>query len=295
MGKLAITGSTGFIGKFLLGQLLTLGESPVVIPRQPDGLINLLKGCDVVVHLAGRAHLRDEVDSEPLADYRLANVDGTLNLAREAAIAGVKRFVFISSIGVNGAETSSIPFMAEDAASPHSPYAISKYEAELGLQAIAYQAGMEFVIIRPPLVYGPNAPGNFGSLMRWLKRGLPLPLGAVKNKRSFVALENLVDLILVCSEHPYAANQTFLVSDGEDISTTDLLRRLGAAIGKPARLLPVPERWLAFGAQLLGKREMFQSLCGSLQADIRKTCTLLDWKPPVSVDEGLRRAVQQRF
>lgn len=267
----------------------------MVIPRQPDGLINLLMGCDVVVHLAGRAHLKDEIDTDPLSEYRLANVDVTLNLVRAAALAGVKRFVFISSVGVNGAETFGIPFMAEDAASPHSPYAISKYEAELGLKALTSQAEMEFVIIRPPLVYGPNAPGNFGSLMRWLKRGLPLPLGAVENKRSFVALENLVDLILVCSKHPSAANQTFLVSDGEDISTTDLLRRLGTAIGKPARLLPVPERWLAFGAQLLGKREMFQSLCGSLRVDISKTRTLLDWKPPVSVDEGLRRAAQQRL
>ena len=295
MGKLAVTGSTGFIGKFLLDQLLALGESPVVIPRQAVKLIDLFRGCDAVVHLAGRAHVKDEIDTDPLSEYRSANVDVTLNLVREAALAGVKRFVFISSVGVNGAETFGIPFMAEDAASPHSPYATSKYEAELGLKALASQAEVEFVIIRPPLVYGPNAPGNFGSLMRWLNRGLPLPLGAVKNKRSFVALENLVDLILVCCRHPAAANQTFLVSDGEDISTTDLLQRLSAAIGKPARLLPIPESCLEFGAQLLGKREIFQSLCGSLQIDITKTCNLLDWKPPISIDEGLRRAAQQRL
>ena len=293
MGKLAITGSTGFVGKFLLSHLLTLGEDPVVISRQAVGLIDLLRGCDVLVHLAGRAHVKDEIDTDPLSEYRLANVEVTLHLARNAVLAGVKRFVFISSIGVNGVETFGSPFKAEDAAFPHSPYAISKYEAELGLQTLASQSGMEFVIIRPPLVYGPNAPGNFGSLIRWLKRGLPLPLGAVKNKRSFVALENLVDLILVCSKHPSAANQTFLVSDGEDISTTYLLQRLGATTGKPARLLPVPEKWLAVGAHLLGKREMFQSLCGSLQVDITKTCTLLDWRPPISVDEGLNRVFQR--
>ncbi len=292
MGKLAITGSTGFVGKFLLGHLLTLGERPVVITRQTVGAIDLLRGCDAVIHLAGRAHVRHEINTDPLSEYRLANVDHTLNLVREAALAGVKRFVFISTVGVNGAETFDVPFTAEDAVAPHSAYAISKYEAELGLKALASQAGMEYVIIRPPIVYGPNAPGNFGSLMRWLKRGLPLPLGAVKNKRSFVALENLVDLILVCSRHPAAANQIFVVSDGEDISTTDLLQRLGALMGKPARLLPVPERFLAFSTHLLGKREIFQSLCGSLQVDIRKTCTLLDWTPPLSVDEGLRRAVQ---
>jgi len=169
-------------------------------------------------------------------------------------------------------------------------YGVSKLEAEQGLREIALQTGMEVVIVRPPLVYGPGVKANFAAMMRWLKRGVPLPLGAIHNQRSLVALGNLVDLITVCLDHPAAANQTFLVSDGEDVSTTELLRRMGQAMGHPARLVPVPVSWLKLAAAGVGKQDVAQRLCGSLQVDIEKTRRLLGWMPPISLDEGLRRA-----
>ena len=202
----------------------------------------------------------------------------------------------MSSVGVHGGSSGAKPIQSESPIQPHTPYACSKAEAEQVLTEVVRGSGMALTVLRPPLVYGPGAPGNFGVLVRAIARGLPLPLGSLtSNRRSFVAIDNLVDLIVTCLTHPAAANQAFLVSDGEDISTVDLLRRLGSMMGKSARLMPVPVSWLAFVAKLLGKREMFQSLCGSLQVDISKTCTVLNWKPPVSVDEGLRRAVQQRL
>jgi UDP-glucose 4-epimerase len=214
-----------------------------------------------------------------------------LNLARQAAAAGLRRFVFVSSIKVNGEATQlARPFIADDAPAPLDAYGVSKMEAEQGLREIARQTGMEVVIIRPPLVYGPGVKANFAAMMRWLKRGVPLPLGAIHNQRSLVALDNLVDLILTCLTHPAATNQTFLVSDGEDVSTTELLRRMGQAMGKTARLLPVPASWLKVAASLVGKGDVAQRLCGSLQVDISKTRELLGWVPPVSLDEGLRRA-----
>ncbi len=251
-----------------------------------------LAGISAVVHLADRVHVMADTAANPLVEFRRVNVQGTLNLARQAAAAGVRRFVFISSIGVNGAETSQKPFADQDQAAPHSPYAVSKYEAELALQALAAETDMEVVVIRPPLVYGPNAPGNFGSLMRWLKRGVPLPLGAIHNQRSLVALGNLVDLIVLCLTHPAAANQTFLVSDGEDVSTTELLRRMGQALGCPARLIPVPASWLKLAATMVGKPDVAQRLCGSLQVDISKTRQLLGWSPPLTLDQGLKKAAE---
>jgi UDP-glucose 4-epimerase len=219
-------------------------------------------------------------------------VDGTLRLARLAVESSVKRFVFISSIKVNGEETSpGRPYSATDAPAPVDPYGISKDEAERGLRAIARETGLEVVVVRPVLVYGPGVKGNFRLLVRCLKRGLPLPLGAVDNRRSLVALDNLVDLVVRCVSHPAAANQTFLVSDGEDMSTTALLRRTAAALGKPARLLPVPATILRAAAAVTGHREAARRLLGSLQVDITATCSRLDWSPPISVDEGLRRAV----
>ena len=202
----------------------------------------------------------------------------------------MSRFVFISSIGVNGAETFQQPFTAQDEAAPHSPYAVSKYEAELGSQVLVAETGMEVVIISPPLFYGPNAPGKFGLLMRWLKRGLPLPLGATHNQRSLVALGNLVDLISTCLTHPAAANQTFLVSDGEDVCTIELLRRMSQSLGRPARLLPLPASLLKLATALLGKQDVAQLLCGSLHVDIEEIRLLLSWTPLISLDEGLRRA-----
>jgi nucleoside-diphosphate-sugar epimerase len=253
-----------------------------------------LQGCEAVVHLAARVHEMVDNATDPLTEFRRVNVEGTLNLARQAIAAGLRRFVFISSIKVNGESTPlGQAFVADDVAAPQDPYSISKYEAELGLRRLAAESAMEVVIIRPPLVYGPGVKANFQNMICWLKRGVPLPLGTIHNKRSLVALDNLVDLIITCLDHPTAANQTFLVSDGEDLSTTELLRRMGLALGRPARLLPVPVSLLKVGAAVLGRRDMAQRLCGSLQVDITKTRTLLGWNPPISVDEGLRRSAQR--
>jgi len=229
-----------------------------------------------------------------LAAFRSVNVEGTANLARQAAATGVRRFVFLSSVKVNGEFTETgQPFTADDAPAPKDPYGVSKYEAEKLLRKIAAETGMEVVIIRPPLVYGPGAKANFESMMRWLVRGVPLPLAAMtNNRRSLVALDNLVDLIVTCLNHPAAANQTFLVSDGEDLSSAQLLKRMGAAMGHPAHLFYLPPALLKLGASVLNKPGIYQRLCGSLQLDIAKTRQLLGWTPPVSVDEGLRRAAE---
>jgi len=253
---------------------------------------NALKGVDIVIHTAARAHILKNVAPDPLGEYREVNSNGTLNLARQAAIAGVKRFVFISSIGVNG-NNNIRPFRVDDQPNPVEPYAQSKWEAEQGLMQLVAETGMTVVIIRPPLVYGPGAPGNFGSLVRWIDKGVPLPLGAIRNHRSLVGIDNLVDLIIRCIDHPAAANQVILAGDGEDLSTTELLRGVGKAMGKPARLIPVPAGLLQFGATLLGRKAMAQRLLGSLQVDISKTCELLDWKPPYTVEEGLRRCFER--
>ena len=205
---------------------------------------------------------------------------------------GVRRFIFLSTIGVNGNVTNAgKSFSAADAPQPHDPYSVSKYEAEVGLRTIAASSQMEVVIIRSPLVYGRNAPGNFGKLNRLVARGLPLPLASVNNRRSLLGIDNLVSFIVTCLEHPAAANETFLVSDGEDLSTPDLIRRMARAMGRTARLLPVPAPLIMAAATVLGKGEMAHRICGSLQVDISKSQELLRWNPPVTVAEGLRRAV----
>jgi len=314
-----LTGATGFIGGAFLGaaqqrsmkirsvvrsneqaKRLTDAKNSVVIVSSIDADTDwseALVDVDVVVHCAARVQLMYNSTSDPLAEFRKVNVLGTLNLARQAALAGAKRFVFLSSIKVNGEETQlGDPYSAHDVPAPGDAYGASKSEAEASLRLLSLETGMEVVIIRPPLVYGPGVKGNFSNLLRWVDRGLPLPLGAVTtNRRSCVGLDNLVDLILTCIDHPNAANQTFLVSDGEDLSTTDLLRRIGRALNRPARLIPIPVSILNFALSLLGKRAIAQRLLGSLQVDISKTCALLNWMPPVSVDEGLRRAAQQRL
>jgi len=233
------------------------------------------------VHCAAVAHGKS-------GDIRAVNVCGTLNLASQAAEAGVQRFVFLSSIGVNG-NSNTFPFSEADLPKPEGLYAQSKLEAEQGLWELHKRTGMEVVILRPPLVYGPDAPGNFGSLVRLVQKGVPLPLGAIDNKRSLLALDNLVDLILNCIDHPAAANQVFLASDGEDLSTTELLKAVGRAMGKPARLVPVPASILMLGASLSGNKAFAQRLLGSLQIDISKACKVLNWEPPLTVEEGLRR------
>lgn len=307
-----VTGGTGFVGAELLKQLLHNGFGARASAR--SGLsANLkgiqyhqirdmtdstdwnlaLKGVQAVVHCAARVHVMQDDATDPLQAYREVNVNGTLNLARQAAQAGVRRFVFVSSIKVNGEATQpGQPFTADDVPLPLDPYGVSKFEAEVGLRDIESQTGMEVVIVRPPLVYGPGVKANFASMMRWVARGIPLPLAAIHNARSMVALDNLVDLLLTCLKHPAAAGQTFLVSDGEDVSTTELLRRTAQAMGKRALLLPVPASVLEIGATLLGKRAVAQRLCGSLQVDIAKTRRLLDWTPPLTLDQGLKKAVE---
>jgi len=310
MIKIVLSGASGFVGSRLFSLLGGCPEVQVTglcrhLPGKEDGsglyavgdleqadLSALLPGVDVFIHAAARAHIMKAKVADPLAAYRRVNVEGTLNLARQAVAAGVERFIFISSIGVNG-NINARPFCADDLPNPQDPYAQSKWEAEQGLRQLAAETGIEIVIIRPPLVYGPDAPGNFGSLVRWIEKGVPLPLGAIHNKRSLVGIDNLVDLIIRCIDHPAAANQVFLAGDGEDISTTELLRGVGKAMDKPARLIPVPAGLLQLGATLLGRRAMAQRLLGSLQVDISKTCELLDWKPPYTVEEGLRRCFER--
>jgi UDP-glucose 4-epimerase len=252
-----------------------------------------LANIDCVIHCAARAHVMRETEENVLETYRAVNVAGTQHLAEQAAALGVQRLIYLSSVKVNGEQTPlGQPFTAQDTPNPQDPYGISKTEAEIQLRHIAQTTGLEVVIIRPPLVYGPGVKANFLSLMHWLDKGYPLPLGAIHNRRSLVALPNLVDLITTCLTHPAAANQTFLVSDNEDLSTTDLIKRLAKALDKPARLLPIPMPLLQSAAQIIGKPDLAQRLCGSLQVDISKTQSLLDWSPPVSVDQGLRLTAQ---
>lgn len=306
-----ITGASGFVGSALVSRFVGKGIPVRAATRHATNLpagaeavhggelnssfdwLPILQGCDSIVHAAARVHIMRDSALDPLGEFRRVNVEGTLRLAQQAAQVGVRRFVFLSSIKVNGEGTApGQPFKADDRPAPVDPYAISKYEAEQGLLALAAQTAMEVVIIRPVLVYGPGVKANLLSLMQWLHKGIPLPLGRTCNYRSLLAVDNLVDLVHASLNHPAAAQQVFLASDGEDLSTTQLLRRLGHELGRPARLIHVPPRVLEAGAAMLGKREMAQRLLGSLQVDLSKTCHLLNWRPPVSVDEGLRRAAQ---
>ncbi len=310
MSKVLVTGAAGFIGRRLVSELLTSGFDVIASMRKHsksidqgvvqriDGEITpqnnwtqTLKGVSNIVHLAARAHVLKDSSSDPLAEFRKTNVHGTLNLAAQAAKNGVKRFIFISSIGVNGNQ-SARPFTINDPPNPVEPYAVSKFEAESGLRQIADETGMELVIIRPPLVYGPGAPGNFGRLVRLVQKGMFIPLGKVNNRRSLVALDNLVDLILTCLEHPAAAGQIFLVSDGEDLSTPELIRKIARTMGKKARLLPVPPYLLRLAGRIMGKSAEVERLIGSLQVDITHTCETLGWKPVVSMDEQLKKIVE---
>jgi len=309
--NILVTGANGFVGKSLCLELIRQGQTVRAVTRSANLQVENIKamsvcnidgktdwayallGVNVVIHLAARVHVMKDNAIDALAEFRKVNVDGTLNLAWQAVEAGVQRFIFISSIKVNG-EGSLLGqvYTAEDQPAPVDPYGISKREAEDALRQLANETGMEVVIIRPPLIYGPAVKANFKRMMHWLDKGIPLPLGSIHNQRSLVALDNLIDLIITCTHHPAAANQIFIAGDGEDLSTTELLRRMAAALGKKAWLVPVPESILMCGAKLLGKQAMAQRLCGSLQVDISKAHDLLDWKPPVSVDEALRKTAQ---
>ena len=297
MPPLLLTGASGFVGTRLATALSARGHTVRASRLRLDHPAPIdwsteLSGCRAVVHLAARVHVMNETAADPLQNFRAVNTVGTIELARQAAAAGVRRFVFVSSIKVNGEATApGRPFRHDDAPRPLDPYGVSKAEAEAGLREISAATGMQVAIVRPPLIYGPGVRANFGALLSAVRRGIPLPLGAVThNRRSLLALDNLVDLLLLCIDHPGAANQTFLASDGEDLSTADLLRRIGQALGRPARLLPVPPVLLQAGAGLLGRSAVAQRLLGNLQLDIAHTRATLGWTPPLTVAQGLLRA-----
>ena len=307
-----VTGATGFLGRALSSELAarnyrirgtTRSESPINSYNPKENYLHLtedigpdtdwskaLEDIDCVIHCAARAPVMHETKAGALSAYRQVNVAGTRNLAQQAAAAGVKRFIFLSSIKVNGERTrAGAPFTPETKTFPEDAYGLSKREAEQVLHEISAGTGLEIVIIRPPLVYGPGVKGNFLTLLDWLYRGVPLPLGAIDNQRSLVGLDNLVDLMITCIHHRAAAHRTFLVSDAEDLSTPALLRRIAKALDKPVRLLPVPPSVLQFGAQFLGKKDIAQRLLGSLQVDMSQTGEVLGWTPVKSVDEQLHK------
>ncbi len=308
--KVLITGATGFVGKAVCFGAHDAGYDVIAAVRECTQVFsekikqlkivdlsqeidweNALQGTGVVIHIAARAHVMNDIAIDALTEFRKVNTLATLCLARQAAEAGVRRFVFISSIGVNG-NNNIHPFTASDSPNPQEPYAVSKYEAEEELLALAKTTKMEVVIIRPPLVYGINAPGNFGSLMKWMNKGVPLPFGAVHNQRSLVALDNLVSFIIHCADYkktPQAANQVFLISDGEDVSTTELLQKVAKAFGKKSLLLPVPVSLMILAAKLLGRGDVANRLFGSLQVDSSKARELLGWKPVITMDEQLKK------
>lgn len=305
MKKILITGANGFLGSALsarieedkslnllratrveddCGQLLVDFASDFNIQEE-------LYGIDAILHCAARVHLMNDDALDPLCAFRKVNKNGTLKLARQAADAGVKRFIFLSSIKVNGESTKvGFPFKPDDNHIPTDPYGLSKYEAEVGLRKIAIETGMEVVIIRSPLVYGPGVKANFASMIKWVYKGIPLPLGGIENnKRSLVAIDNLVDLIITCIDHSKAKNQTFLVSDDDDVSTTGLLKNIASAFSLKSRLIPIPSSWFILAAKLMNKPAIASRLCGSLQVDISKTKEMLSWEPPYSVAECMKK------
>lgn len=305
--KVFVTGANGFIGASLCEDLVSRGFSVHGLIRADfpdkagvtyhkgsleDGafILQCLSGVDCLVHSAGRAHVMRDESRDPLATFRAINRDATLELARTAQRAGVKRFIFLSSIGVNGAKTLAKPFDERSEPCPHADYALSKFEAEQGLQSLLAGSETELVIIRPPLVYGADAPGNFARLLRVVKKGIPLPFGGLNNKRSMIALDNLVELIATCVVHPAAAGELFLAADGDDLSTEELVHILAEGMGHPARLFPMPARLLSLGAALLGKRAMYTQLCDSLRVDASKARNVLGWQPRKLARQALLEA-----
>jgi nucleoside-diphosphate-sugar epimerase len=302
--RVLVTGASGFVGKRLCEELTARGIPFIGTSRAGgNGLrgvgelaagtewSSVLDGVTAVVHLAARVHVMSETEIDPVEAFRRVNVDGTVNLARQAVKAGVRRFVFVSSVKVNGEATTSAPFSVNDTPVPQDPYGVSKHEAEIALWKLARETGLEVVVVRPPLVYGPGVKANFRNLMRAISRGIPLPVGSVSNRRSMIALDNLVDFLVAAVSHDNAAGHTFLVSDGEDISTAMLVRKLAAAMHRSPRLIPVPIAVLRAIGAVTGKSGAIDRLTGSLQIDDSPCRQLLGWTPPVSVDRGIDATV----
>lgn len=304
-----VTGANGFVGRALYSTLCAGGVTVRAAVRRGAterevvvGDLNgktdwrvALQGCDVVFHLAARVHVMSDKDEDPLCAYREVNVNGTLNLARQAVQAGVRRFVFVSSVKVNGESTTTQPFRASDVPMPCDPYGQSKMEAEQALLQLSRETGLEVVIVRPPLVYGPGVKANFLNLIKLVQKGVPLPFGSISNFRSMVALDNLVDLLIVCSKHPEAPGNIFMVSDGEDMGIKELVTKIANAMNKRLWLLPVPMGLMIGAAKLLGKRGVVDRLFGSLQVDIAHTQTTLAWQPVVTSQAAIDKTVEQLF
>jgi nucleoside-diphosphate-sugar epimerase len=307
MSRVLVTGAGGFVGRAVLPALRAAGFEPVAASRNPQddrlpGGVEVrrapslgpdadwsaaLAGCQAVVHLAARVHVMRDAAADPLAEFRAANARGTRRLAEQAAAAGVRRFVFASSVKAMGETTAERPLVESDPPAPADPYGLSKLEAERSLAEVAATGGLEPVVLRLPLVYGPGVKGNFLSLLRLCKTAPPLPLGSVANRRSLLYVGNLADAVIRCLAIPAAAGRTFLLSDGEDLSTPELVRRLAAALGRPARLLPCPPGLLRLAAVALGRRAAAARLLDSLAVDGGEIRRTLGWTPPFSVAEGL--------
>ena len=307
-----VTGATGFVGRALCAQLVRTGQHvracvrtqasgfgmPGVEPVWTGDLTHhsdwsqAIAGCDTIVHLAARVHVMRETAADPIVEFRKVNVAATERLAIQAVAAGVRRLIYVSTIKVNGEAATDRPFQETDKPFPVDSYGKSKWEAEQVLHDIAIKSGLEVVIVRPPLIYGPGVKGNFRSLLRLVDSGLPLPLASCRNRRSFVGLSNFVDLLMQCVLHPQAAGQTFLVSDGDDLSTPELLQRIAQAFGKRAHLFAVPAGGLRLAARLVGRVDIYERLCGSLQVDTGNTRRVLGWAPPETVNAELLRTVQ---
>ncbi|HVK56014.1 MAG TPA: SDR family oxidoreductase [Burkholderiales bacterium] len=310
MNRILVTGSTGFVGRVLCQRLLNNGQSVVATLRTATSASTLPVGVDIkligpidrstqwgqsldavdtIVHLAARVHVMKDAASDPLAAFREVNTLGTENLARQAVAAGVKRLVYVSSIKVNGeGSVGTGRYSEDDPHDPQDPYGVSKSEAEMALQAIATNTGLEVVVIRPPLVYGPEVKGNMLTMLKALRLGVPLPFASIKNRRSLIYVHNLVDAIVSCAHHPGAAGKVYLVSDGEDVSTPELLGRLATALGKKARLFPMPSTGLRLIGNLTGKSKQLDRLLGSLVVDSSKIRRELGWTPPFTLSQGLQ-------
>jgi nucleoside-diphosphate-sugar epimerase len=306
--NILVTGANGFVGKALCKSLNNTEHQIAALSRYVvasnvnkhymlttlDGNTNYthpLNGIDVVIHLAGRAHVLNDKSIDPYQAYAKVNIEATKSLALQAAASGVKRFIFISSVKVNGEETTDKPFSEHAKPNPQDDYGKTKLEAEQALSLIAKGTGMDVVIIRPPLIYGKGVKANFKHLIQLCQKPLPLPFGAIQNKRSMIYIDNLVDFIMVCITHPNAANETFLISDDADVSTTNLIKMIRQALDVPILLMPIPQSWLEFFLRLMGKKNLDARLCGNLQIDISKAKKMLRWKPPISIEDGLKATV----